>query len=90
PIRPVDRNAGRAMTWGVVALIFFWMPLIAIPTGILSIIFAGNGLRAIRSEPQRLQGEDRARTGRVLGIIGLAISSVLLALFLLALLFRTG
>ena len=90
PIRPVDRNARRAMTWGVVALIFFWLPLIAIPTGILSIMFARNGLRAIRSEPERLQGEDRAQTGRVLGIIGLAISSVLLALFLLALIFRTG
>lgn len=90
PIRPFDRNARRAMNWGVVALIFFWVPLVAIPAGILSIIFARNGLRAIRSQPQRFQGEDRAQTGRVLGIIGLAIASLLSALFLLALLFRTG
>jgi hypothetical protein len=90
PIRPLDRDARRAMTWGVVTLIFFWVPPVAIPTGVLSIVFARNGLRAIRKEPQRLQGEDRARTGRVLGIIGLAIASVLLLLFLLALIFRSG
>ena len=90
PLRPADRDARRAMTWGVVSLVFFWMPPVAIPTGILSVVFARRGLRAIRKEPQRLQGEDRAQTGRVLGIIGLAISSVLLVLFLLALIFRNG
>ena len=87
-LRPVDRNARRAMTWGIVTLVFFWVPLVPIPTGILSIIFARNALRAIRKEPERLQGEDRAQTGRILGIIGLAISSMLLLLFLLALIFR--
>ena len=78
------------MTWGVTTLIFFWMPLIAIPTGILSIVFGGNALWAIRSEPNRYQGEDRAKTGRLLGIIGLAVSSVLLLLFLLGIAFRSG
>ncbi len=90
PLRPMHRNASRAMTWGVTTMIFFWMPLIAIPTGILSILFSGAGLKAVRAEPQRYQGEDKARTGRLLGIIGLAMSSVLLLLFIIAIVFRSG
>ncbi|OLE37314.1 MAG: hypothetical protein AUG48_04755 [Actinobacteria bacterium 13_1_20CM_3_68_9] len=90
PHRPMHRGASSAMTWGVTTLIFFWMPLIAIPTGVLSIVFGGNAVKAIRDEPNRYQGEDRAKTGRLLGIIGLAVSSVLLVLFILGLAFRSG
>ena len=88
--RPMHRGASSAMTWGVTTLIFFWMPLIAIPTGILSIVFGGNAVKAIRNEPNRYQGDDRAKTGRLLGIIGLAVSSVLLLLFVLGFVFRSG
>jgi uncharacterized RDD family membrane protein YckC len=87
PHRPTHRGAGSAMAWGVTTLIFFWMPLVAVPTGVLSIVFGSNALRAIRREPTRYQGEDRARTGRLLGIIGLSISSVLLALFIIGIIF---
>ena len=90
PHRPMHRGASSAMTWGITTLIFFWMPLIAVPTGILSIVFGGNAVKAIRNEPNRYQGEDRAKTGRLLGIIGLAVSSVLLLLFLLGFAFRGG
>lgn len=82
PVRPMHRNASSAMTWGITALVFFWMPLIAIPTGILALVFGSNGVKAIRNDPSRFQGEDRAKTGRLLGIIGLSISAVLLFLFL--------
>ena len=90
PVRPVHRNASSAMTWGVTTLIFFWMPIIAIPTGILSIVFGGDAVKAIRTDPQRYQGEDKARTGRLLGIIGLTISSLLLVIFILAVVFGNG
>jgi uncharacterized RDD family membrane protein YckC len=90
PFRPVHHNASGAMTWGVTTLIFFWMPLIAIPTGILSIVFGGDALKAIRNEPTRYQGEDRAKTGRLLGIIGLSVSSVVLLLIILGFVFRNG
>jgi uncharacterized RDD family membrane protein YckC len=90
PHRPMHRGASSAMTWGVTTLIFFWMPLIAIPTGILSIVFGGNAVKAIRREPNRYQGDDRANTGRLLGIIGLSVSSVLLLLFVLGFVFRSG
>jgi hypothetical protein len=78
------------MTWGVTTMIFFWMPLIAIPTGILSIVFGGSALKAVRAEPQKYQGEDKARTGRLLGMIGLAVSSVLVLLLIIGIVFRSG
>jgi uncharacterized RDD family membrane protein YckC len=90
PYRPMHRGASSAMTWGVTTLLFFWMPLIAIPTGILAIVFGNGAVREIRSAPNRYQGDDRAKTGRLLGIIGLSITSILLALFLVALVFRSG
>ena len=90
PMRPVHRNASSAMTWGVTTLVFFWMPIIAIPTGILSIVFGGDAVKAIRADPQKYQGEDKARTGRLLGIIGLTISSILLVIFILAVVFGNG
>lgn len=90
PLRPVHRNASSAMTWGVTALVFCWMPLIAIPTGILSIVFGGDALKAIRAEPQRYQGEDKASTGRVLGIIGLSLTCVELVIIILAIAFGNG
>jgi hypothetical protein len=90
PVRPVHRNASSAMTWGVTTLIFFWMPLIAIPTGILSIVFGGDAVKAIRANPQTYQGEDKARTGRLLGIIGLSLSSIELLIIILAIVFGNG
>jgi hypothetical protein len=88
PYRPVHPNAARAMGWGVTTLVFFWMPLVAIPTGIVAIVFARQALRAIKQEPDRVQGEDRARSGRLLAIIGLAIATLLLLLFVFALVFK--
>ena len=90
PHRPMHHGASSAMTWGVTTLLFFWMPLIAIPTGILAIVFGNGAVREIRSAPTRYQGDDRAKTGRLLGIIGLSITSVLLALFIIAVVFRNG
>jgi hypothetical protein len=75
------------MTWGVTTLIFFWMPLIAIPTGILSIVFGGDAVKAVRAEPQKYQGEEKARTGRLLGIIGLSLSSIEVLIIVLLVVF---
>jgi uncharacterized RDD family membrane protein YckC len=90
PYRPMHHGASSAMTWGVTTLVFFWMPLIAIPTGILAIVFGTGAVREIRATPNRYQGDDGAKTGRLLGIIGLSITSVLLVLFILAVVFRSG
>jgi len=90
PHRPMHRQSSSAMAWGIATLVFFWMPLIAIPTGILSIVFGGDAVREIREQPNRYQGEDRAKTGRLLGIIGLAMSSIILLLFIVGIVFRSG
>ena len=90
PHRPMHHGASSSMTWGMTTLFFFWMPLIAIPTGILAIVFGNGAVREIRSTPNRYQGDDRAKTGRLLGIIGLSISSILLVLFVIAFVFRSG
>ena len=90
PFRPVHRDARRAMAWGVVAIVFFWMPLVAIPAGIVSVVLARNALRTVRGDPSHFQGEEPAKNGRVLAIIGLSISSILLLLFVLGLIFHTA
>jgi uncharacterized RDD family membrane protein YckC len=90
PVRPVYGRARSAMTWGVTSLVFFWLPVISIPTGVLSIVFGSNALNAIRRQPDRYQGEDRARTGRLLGIIGLSLASLLVALLIIGVVFRNG
>lgn len=90
PFRPIHASAGRAMLWGITSLIFVWFPLISIPTSILAIVFANRALSAIRREPDRVQGADRAGTARLLGIIALVISSLLAVLFIVGLIFRGG
>lgn len=89
PFRPIDRNARLAMGFGVITVVLFFVPLLPIATGILSILFARTALRDVRKAPDRVQGEERAKNGRLLGIIGLTITSMLHLLALLAFLFRT-
>ncbi|HEY9288342.1 MAG TPA: RDD family protein [Candidatus Dormibacteraeota bacterium] len=88
PFRPVHASAGRAMLWGITSLIFVWFPLISIPTSVLAIVFANRALSAIRRQPDKVQGADRARTARLLGIIALVISSLIAVLFIVGLIFR--
>ena len=90
PLRPVQRNAARAMFWGTLALVLCWLPIIGGILGILSIVFGGNAIRAIRAEPAKYQGEDRAKTGRLLGIIGLTINAIIVLLLALGFIFRSG
>jgi len=90
PARAMHRHAGRAMAWGITALVFVWFPPIGIPTGVLAIVFGSRARTAIRREPETWQGADRANTGRLLGIIALTISSLIVLLFVIGLIFRSG
>jgi hypothetical protein len=81
PYRPMHPGASSAMAWGVTSLV---LPIIGILPGILAIVFGTNALRAVRSEPDRYKGEDRAKTGRLLGIIGVSIWGVVIVLIVLA------
>jgi uncharacterized RDD family membrane protein YckC len=78
PERPMVRRSKAAFTLGIISLVtgvILWFP-VAIICGVLAIIFGTQGIRMVRAEPHRFQGEDRARTGRLLGIIGLAAGSL--------------
>jgi tetrahydromethanopterin S-methyltransferase subunit G len=44
----------------------------------------------VRAEPQKYLGEEKGRTGRLLGIIGLIISSILLVIYILLFAFQNG
>lgn len=55
--------------------------------GIVAILLGGRTLRRIREHPADLHGADRTRTGRILGIVGLGISALLVALFIAGTLF---
>jgi uncharacterized RDD family membrane protein YckC len=78
PDRPMVRRSRAAQTLGIISLVtavILWFP-VAIVCGVLAIIFATQAIRLVREEPHRFQGEDKARTGRVLGIIGLVTGVV--------------
>lgn len=90
PLRPIHAGAGRAMLWGIISLIFVWFPVISIPTSILAIVFGNRALSAIRRQPDKVQGADRAGTARLLGFIALVISSLIALLFVVGLIFRSG
>jgi uncharacterized RDD family membrane protein YckC len=90
PNRPIQRSAGRSMVLGVIGLVFVWFPPLGIPGGILAIVFGIRALNAIRREPERLRGAERAKTGRLLGIIALVISSLIAALLTIGFVFRSG
>jgi uncharacterized RDD family membrane protein YckC len=90
PPRTTERWASRALRLGIASLacavVVILSPL-GVIAGILAILFANRAVRLVREHPDRLVGAETARTGRVLGIIGLAISSLFVGLFLAGLAF---
>ena len=89
PKRPVHRRSTAAVASGVAAfgfsLIPFFMPfeVVAFVCGIIAIVLSVGALRIVRARPHEFQGEDRARTGRILGIAGVSISTFVLGIYLL-------
>ncbi len=90
PKRPVHRRSTAAVAFGIAAfgfsLIPFFMPfeVVAFVCGIVAIVLAIQALSIVRSRPYEFQGEDRARTGRILGIAGMCISGFVLGIYLLS------
>ncbi len=92
PARALHRKATAAMALGTVSfvssLLLFIFPPVGLICGILAIVFGTAAVRAIRAQPHAFAGEDRAKTGRLLGILGLAVSTGALVLFGIAFAFR--
>jgi hypothetical protein len=89
PKRPVHRLSTAAVALGISAFAFslvpFFLPLeiLAFVCGIIAVVVSMRALRAVRGRPHEFQGEDRARTGRILGIAGIGISGFVLGIYLL-------
>lgn len=90
PLRRTPGTASWSLTLGILSIasgvLVFLSPL-GVITGIAAILTGGRAMRTVRAAPQTWQGAERARTGRILGIIGLAISGLFVALFVLATVF---
>ena len=85
PRRVIPRSASWTLALGI-ASVACGILLVFSPAGVLlgiaAILLAGRTLRRIKAQPAALQGADRTRSGRVLGIIGLAISALFIVIFI--------
>jgi hypothetical protein len=85
----VHRLSTAAVAFGIAAfgcsLVPFFLPLevLAFVLGIIAVVVSVQALGVVRSRPHEFQGEDRARTGRILGIAGICISGFVLVIYLL-------
>jgi hypothetical protein len=50
--------------------------------GVAAIVVGTRTMRRIKAQPETLQGADRTRSGRIMGIIGLALSGLLVVIFI--------
>lgn len=87
PLRPMVKKATAALALGIIALVaplFSIVAAIGLVCGILAVIFATLALRTVRANPGRFRGADRARTARILAIVGLVIDALVTGVFGLA------
>jgi uncharacterized RDD family membrane protein YckC len=81
PATVMHPRASAALGLGIASLacavFVFYFPPVAIICGALSIWLGTSASRAVRSHPERFSGDQRARTGRLLGIIGTALSTLI-------------
>ena len=81
PATVMHPRAGAALGLGIASLacsvLVFYFPPVAIICGVLAIWLGTSASRAVRSHPDRFSGDQRARTGRLLGIIGTVLSSLI-------------
>src|SRR5919197_621638 len=81
PATVMHPRAGAALGLGIASLacsvLVFYFPPVAIICGVLAIWLGTSASRAVRSHPERFSGDQRARTGRLLGIIGTVLSTLI-------------
>ena len=85
PRRTIPAAAGWTLGLGI-ASVACGILIVLAPAGVLlgiaAIVLAGRTLRKIKAQPMALHGAERTRSGRVLGIVGLAISSLFIVIFI--------
>lgn len=85
PRRTIPRASSWTLALGI-ASVACGVLVVLSPAGVLlgitSLLLAGRTLRRIKAQPAALQGAERTRAGRVLGIIGLALSALFIVIFI--------
>jgi uncharacterized RDD family membrane protein YckC len=85
PRRTIPASASWTLALGIASLacaILVVLSPAGVLLGIAAILVARRTLRRIKAQPAALQGAERTRTGRVLGIIGLAGSALFIVIFI--------
>lgn len=59
------------MVLGIMGLMLFWIPFLAVPCGILGIVLGSIGIKNV-------QGEPRNRASQVLGVVGVVTGTTAL------------
>lgn len=69
------------MVLGIIGLVLFWIPYLAIPCGILGIILGSIGIKNVQNEPQLKTGQGMGVAGLVTGILALVGGIVMIVIY---------
>lgn len=69
------------MVLGIVGLVFFWIPFLPLPCGILGVVFGGIGMRNVQQKPGELTGGGMGVAGIVTGILAVIGGIIMLAVY---------
>ena len=81
-------NATTVMVLGIISIVSsFCYGFVGIICGIIAIVLAKKDLKLYRENPEEYDGFNNLNTGRICGIIGLCIGSVIFILAIIYLVF---
>ncbi len=69
------------MVLGIIGMVLFWIPFLAIPCGLLGIILGSVGINNVRKEPQIRTGMGMGVAGLVTGILAFTGGVAMLFLY---------
>ncbi len=81
-------NATAVMVLGIISIVMsFCYGVVGITLGIIAIVLAKKDMKLYKENPEEYDGFNNLNTGRICGIIGLCIGSVIFILAIIYLIF---
>ncbi len=81
-------NATAVMVLGIISIVTsFCYGVVGIILGIIALVLANKDMKLYRENPEEYDGFNNLNTGRICGIIGLSIGSVIFLLAIIYLVF---